>query len=103
MAAPHIEQIKALTKDVWPAVRDGMAEQIRRRAGRKPTSYSRRVVEQTLFELHRAGHLLTPEQAEVIDRAKEWHAAWGDDPIETTDEDVTEEDVVLYNAIGQLP
>lgn len=100
--------IREVLAQVWPAVRDSIAEQVDRAHsnGKSPGGIRRRVVEQTLWELERCGRLMTAEQAEVIEKARAWHAGWGADPITADDvdtEDVTEEDVLLYHAIGQLP
>lgn len=95
--------IRELMAELWPAVREGMAEQIRRNGGRQVANFRRRLVEQTLWELDRKGKLLTPEHEELIKEAKKWREAWGPDPISSEEEDVTEEDVLLYHAVSQLP
>lgn len=98
MATAEVEQIKEALAEVWPRVLEGIDRQKQRGGG----NTRRRIVEQTLWELQRAGRLCTPEEREVVEKARDWHESWdGHDPIED-DDDPMEQDVLLYHAVEQL-
>ncbi len=97
MASPEVEQIKDALAEVWPKVLEGIDKQKQRGGG----NTRRRIVEQTLWELQRAGRLCTPEEREVVEKAKDWYDTWPGDPIEE-EVDPFEQDVLLYHAVTQL-
>lgn len=104
MSTPPSDVIRAALASVLPRVRSGMQyqhEQAEARGQRLP-GVQRRTIEQTLWELFKAGLLVTPEIEDVLDAARKWREGWSGDPIETPDDDPTEEDCILYHAIGEL-
>jgi len=74
----NVDFIRDTLHDVWPKVLAGIEEQIARANGRQLSNTRRRVVEQTLWELGRAGLLVTPEKKAVLDAAIAWDVVQND-------------------------
>lgn len=102
--------IRSAQQAVWPAVKDSIARHAAsrravkedpavatvaaRNRARKP--WDRVVAEETVWAIAKADLLATPEQAAVIEAAREWARSW------PTDLDLDDEEVALYTAVQAL-
>lgn len=107
------QTIRSAQQAIWPTIKESLdiiraqrhavadnpevATKAAKARARLP--WNRVVANEAVWAIAKADLLATPEQAEVVQAAREWALSWTDPPTEREDEP---EDVALYNAVQAL-
>jgi len=96
----QVDKVRDALQAVWPQVKDAIAEQIERAGKKRLSSMHRRIAEQTIWELDRAGRLKTSEEEAVVKAAIVWHQSYNGNKPEVEDDDLIE-DVKLFETVAE--